>query len=150
MNTDAPNVEDIHILHIKERLSMSCIASFEDRSNIFHNRPFTLCKNDLDFSAKFDSVAVSESISSSSTINLSCAVWTNRVVVHKQVSLFLLPSIHEIYIVEKTNSCQYSTLSDLMSKRLKVSLFFDAAHSMSSGVVDFHVCHRAFWCSGRD
>ena len=61
-------------------------------------------------------------------------------VVHKQVSLFLLPSIHQISTLEKTNSCQHSTLSNLMSKHLKqVSLFFDAAHSMSSEVVDFHI-----------
>ena len=36
-------------------------------------------------------------------------------------------------------SCQNSTLSILMSKRPKqVSLFFDAAHSTSSEVIDFH------------
>ena len=48
-----------------------------------------------------------------------------------------------------TNSCQHSTLRNLMSKRLKqVSLFFDAAHSMSSDVVDLHVWFfSAFWCS---
>ena len=62
MNTHASNVEDINIHQIKERLSMSCIASFEEWSNIFRNRSFTLCKNDRDFSEKFDSVAVSESI----------------------------------------------------------------------------------------
>ena len=45
MNTDASNVEDINNHQIKERLSMSCIASFEDWSNIFRNRSFTLCKN---------------------------------------------------------------------------------------------------------
>ena len=72
-----------------------------------------------------DSATVSETISSS------------RVVVQKQVSLFLLPSIHQISTLEKTNSCQHSTLSNLMSKRQKqVSLFFDAAHSMSSEVID--------------
>ena len=32
MNTDASNVEDINIPQIEERLSMSCIASFEDWS----------------------------------------------------------------------------------------------------------------------
>ena len=59
------------------------------------------------------------------------------VVVHKQVSLFLLPSIHQISTLGKTSSCQHSTLSNLMSQRLKqVAPFFDAAHSMSSEVID--------------
>ena len=67
MNTDASNVEDINILQIIERLSMSCIASFEEWSNFLRNRSFTLFKNDRDFREKFDSVTVSESISSSMT-----------------------------------------------------------------------------------
>ena len=77
MNIDASNVEDINIHHIQECLLLSCVASFEDWSNIFRTRSFTLCKNDRDFCDRFDSVAVSESISSSSTINLSvCCVNT--------------------------------------------------------------------------
>ena len=71
MNTDASNVEDMNIPQIKERLSMSCIVSFEDWSKIFRNRSFTLCKNDRDFNERFDYVMVSESISSSSMTNLS-------------------------------------------------------------------------------
>ena len=71
MSKDASNVKDINIHQIIERLSMSCIASSGERSNIFRNRSFTLFKNDLDFRKKFDSAAVSESISSSMT-NLSC------------------------------------------------------------------------------
>ena len=70
MNTDATNVSDINIHQIKEHLSMSCIASSGERSNIFRNRSFTLFKNDHDLRERFDSVAVSESISSSMT-NLS-------------------------------------------------------------------------------
>ena len=70
MNTDASNVDDIIIHQIKERLSMSCIASFEEWSNIFSNRSFTLFKNDRDLRERLDSVAVSESILSSMT-NLS-------------------------------------------------------------------------------
>ena len=35
MNTDACNVEDINIPHVKECLSLSGVASFEDWSNIF-------------------------------------------------------------------------------------------------------------------
>ena len=62
--------------HIKERLSMSCIVSFEKWSSIFRNRSFTLCKNDRDFSERFDSVAVPESISSSSMTNLFVS-WVN-------------------------------------------------------------------------
>ena len=71
MNTDASDVEGINIPQIIERLSMSCIASFEDWSNIFRDRSFTLFKNDRDLRERFDSVAVSESLSSSSMTNLS-------------------------------------------------------------------------------
>ena len=71
MNGDASNVEDINIHQIKERLSMSCIASFEDWFNIFRTRSSTLCKNDRDFNEMSDSVTVLESISSLSMTNLS-------------------------------------------------------------------------------
>ena len=65
MKTDACNVEDINIHHFKEWLLLSCVASFEDWCN----------ENDLDFNDMSDSVTVLESISSSSTINLSvCCV----------------------------------------------------------------------------
>ena len=75
MKIDASNIEDINIHHIKECLLLSCVASFEDWSNIFRTRSFTLCKNDLDFNERSDSVTVLESISSSSTMNLSvCCV----------------------------------------------------------------------------
>ena len=50
---------------------MSCIASFENWSDIFRTRSFTLCKNDCDFNDRSDSVTVLESILSSSTITLS-------------------------------------------------------------------------------
>ena len=87
-----------------------------------------------------DSASVSESISSSSTIKFSVCCANKPGGCFFQVSLFLHPSIHQMSTLEKTNSCQHSTLSNLMSKRLKqVSLFFDAAHSMSAEVVDFHV-----------
>ena len=76
MKTDASNVEHINILHIKECLLLTCVASCEDRSNIFRTRSFTLFKNDRAFSERFDSVAVSESISSSSMTNLSVS-WVN-------------------------------------------------------------------------
>ena len=71
MITDASNVEDIKHCHIKEFLLLSCVSSFEDWSNIFRTRSFTLCKNDLDFNDTSDSVTVLKSKSSSSTINLS-------------------------------------------------------------------------------
>ena len=50
---------------------MSCIASFEDWTNILRNRSFTLCKNDRDFSERFDSVSISSSMT-----NLSVS-WVN-------------------------------------------------------------------------
>ena len=71
MNTGASNVEDMNIHHIEECLLLSCVASFEDWSNIFRTRSFTLCKNDLDFHDMSHSATVLESVSSSSTINLS-------------------------------------------------------------------------------
>ena len=93
MNTDASNVEDINIHQIIKRLSMSCIASSGERSNIFRNRSFTLFKNDRDLGERFDSVAVSESKSSSMT-NLS---YTG------------------LSVLEKTTCRQCSILSSLMS-----------------------------------
>ena len=122
MKTDACNVEEMNILHIKERLLLSCVASFQDWSNIFRNRSFTLCKNDRDFSERFDSVAVSESIPSLSMTSLSP---------------FLLQTFHQISTLEKTTFRQYSILSSLM--RSQVSPFLVAAHSTSSEVFDFHV-----------
>ena len=71
MNTDASYVEHRNIPQIRDRLSMSCIKSSGEQSNIFRNRSFTLFKNERDLREKFDSVAVPESISSSTT-NLSC------------------------------------------------------------------------------
>ena len=82
MNTDASNVEDMNIHHIEECLLLSCVASFEDWSSIFRTRSFTLCKNDLDFYDMSDSATVLESMSSSSTINLSVCSANNWVVVH--------------------------------------------------------------------
>ena len=58
MKTDASNVEDINIFHIKECLSLSCVASCEDWSNIFRTRSFNLCKNDLDPNDNSDSASV--------------------------------------------------------------------------------------------
>ena len=55
MNTDASNVEDINIHHIRERLWMSCTASSEEGFNIFRTRSFNLCKNDRDLRERFDS-----------------------------------------------------------------------------------------------
>ena len=67
---DASNVEVINIRQIIDSLSMFCIASSEELSNTFRNRSVTLFKNDLDLGERFDSVPVSDSISSSMT-NLS-------------------------------------------------------------------------------
>ena len=71
MNTDACNVEDIKILFFSECLLLSCVASFEDWSSIFRTRSFTLFKNDQNCNDMSDSATVLESVSSSSTINLS-------------------------------------------------------------------------------
>ena len=78
MNTDASNVEDKNIHQIIERLSMSCIESSGERSNIFRNRSCPLFKNERHFRERLDSAAVSESISSSMT-NLSCTGLTVHV-----------------------------------------------------------------------
>ena len=138
---DASNVEDINIPQIEECLLLSCIASFEDWSNIFRSRSFTLCKNDLDFTEMSDSVTVLESISSSSITNLSVLCEQTCWLVHLQVSAFLLPALRQISTLEKTTFRQYSTLSSLMSKRpQQVSPFLDAAQSTSSEVIDFHIC----------
>ena len=64
-------VENINIHHIKECLLLSCLASFQNWSNIFRTRSFTLCKNDLVFNDMSDSATVLESASSSPAINLS-------------------------------------------------------------------------------
>ena len=61
----------LNIYQFKESLWMSCIESSGERSNIFRNRSSTLFKNELVSGEKFDSAAVSVSISSSMT-NLSC------------------------------------------------------------------------------
>ena len=75
MKTDACNVENRNIPHIEECLLLFCAAFFGDWSKIFRTGSFTLCKNDLDNNDMYDSAKVSESISSSSTINLSvCSV----------------------------------------------------------------------------
>ena len=75
MNTDASNVDDLNILHIKERWLLSCVASFEDWSWIFRTRSFTLFRNERDFRERSDPAAVSESTSLSWAINLSvCSV----------------------------------------------------------------------------
>ena len=135
MNTDASNVEDINIHQIIERLSMSCIESSGERSNIFRNRSFTLFKKDRDLRERFDSVTVSESISSSSMTNLSFSGFP----VHVMFSTF-----HQISALEKTTCRQCSILSSLMGERpSQVSLFLVAAHSTSSEVLsDFQI-----WCS---
>ena len=70
MKTDASTVEDINILQIIERLSMSCIESSGERFSIFRNRSVTLFMNEHDFREKSHSAAVSESFSISMTNSL--------------------------------------------------------------------------------
>ena len=115
---------------------LCCI--FEDWSWIFRTRSFTLCRNDQDFNDMSDSATVLESTSSSSTINLTvCRANKPGGCSLTGLPVLTLPSILQISTLEKTHSCHHSTLSILMSKRSKqISLFFDAAHSMSSEVID--------------
>ena len=56
-----------NIPQIIESLSMSCIDASGERVSIFRYRSFTQFKYDRDFKGRFDSAAVSESISSSMT-----------------------------------------------------------------------------------
>ena len=74
-----------------------------ERSNIFRNRSFTLFKNDRHLRERFDSVAVSESISSAMT-NLS----------YTGLTVFAL-TFQQISTLEKTTCRQCSILSSLMS-----------------------------------
>ena len=140
MNTDASSVEDINIPKINVCFCLVLhLLRIGPASFALDHSPcarMLVILNDMS-----DSVTVSESISSSSTKNPSVCCVTNRVVVHLQVSPFLLPTFHQICTREKTTVRQYSTLSNLMSKRPKqVSLLFDAAHSTSSEVLpDFQI-----------
>ena len=141
------NVEDINIPRVIERLSMSCIASSGERSNIFRNRSFTLCKNDLDFNDMSDSATVLESISSSSTINLSvcsankpgdCSL--NRSYFHHFIRfpllrrpLFVNISFWVVWWTSVQNRSHRSWL--LLSARAQKYLTFISGFP------------RAFWCS---
>ena len=113
MNRDASNVEDINIHHIGECVWLFCIASFEDWSNIFRTRSFTVCNNDRDFNESSESVAVLESIPSSSMTVSVLSERTGWLFTHGFP--FLLPTFHQISTLEKTTSRQYSILSSLMN-----------------------------------
>ena len=129
MKTDASNVEGMNIHQIIERLSMSCIVSSGERSNVFRNRSFTLFKNGRDLRERFDSVAVLESISSSMT-NLSSTGLP-----------YLCSTFHQISTLEKTTCRQCSILRSLMSQRpIRVSPCLFAAHLTNSEVrSDFQI-----------
>ena len=144
MNTDACDVEDINILHIKECLLLSCVASFEDWSNIFRTRSFTLCKNDLDFHDMSDSATVLESISSFSTMNLSvccenkpdgCSLTSLTVLTLIRFPLLRLVNIL-LWVTWGVSVLDKSPRSlMLLSPRAQKYMTF------TSGV------HRALWCS---
>ena len=110
---------------IKECLLLSCVASFEDWSSIFRTRSFTLCKNDLDFNDMSDSATVLESISSSSTINLSvCSV--NKL---GRCSLTDFPVLRCCLVHElRGNWLSYLVFTGL----------FDAVEASTSGVLSLH------------
>ena len=150
MITNASSVEGLYIHHIKECVLLSCVASFEDWSNIFRTWSFTLCKNVLDFNDLSDFATVLESISSSSMTNLSvccankpggCSLTRSHCsYFHKFIRFPLLrrPILVSIplWVIWWVSV---------------VSLFFDVAQSTSSEVIDFHTWFfpRAFWCSRR-
>ena len=75
MNTDAFQCRRHKHSPNQRKFVDVCIACSEEWPNIFRNRSVTQCKNDRDFSERSDSVAVSESISSSMA-NLSVS-WAN-------------------------------------------------------------------------
>ena len=56
MNTDACNVEDMNVDQIGECSSLSCVAYYDNWSNIFCTRSFPLCKNDREFNETSDSL----------------------------------------------------------------------------------------------
>ena len=100
MYTDASNVEDINISQIIERLSMSCIASCEEWSNIFRNH--SPCSRMIVISEK-------------GSILWRCqSPYHHRwQTCHLRVSPFLLPTCHQISTLEKTTCRQCSILSSL-------------------------------------
>ena len=138
MNTNASNVEDIkHAPNHRTFVNvLHCI--FWKMVNIFRNRSFALCKNDLDFVDMSDSAMVFEShIVIINNKSVRVLREKNRLVIHSQVSPFMLPTLHQISTLEKTTFRQHFNLS---SKRpSQVSLFLVAAHSTSSEVFDFQI-----------
>ena len=76
MNKDASTVEDVDIHQMMERLLMSCIGSSGEPFSIFRKSIVHFLKNGRDLKEKFDSAAMSESISSSSMTSLSES-WVN-------------------------------------------------------------------------
>ena len=107
MNTDASNVEDINMLLIIERLSMSCIASSGRWSIIFRNRSLTLCNNDRDFSERFEFCGGARAHIIVIDDKLVCVLGE---LVHPRASPFLLPTFHQISTLEKTTCHQINVL----------------------------------------
>ena len=125
MNTDASDVEDMIIPEIKECLLLSCVAFFEEWSNIFRTRSFTLCKNHRDINGRSGSVAVLESISSSSMTNLSVC-WVNKLAGCSFTGLSVLGccSFHEL----RSNWLSYLVFPGLCH----------AVEASTSGVLSLH------------
>ena len=144
---------------------MSCIESSGERFSIFRNRSFTLFRNERDFNDMSDSATVLESISSSSTKNLSvCSVnkpggcsltslpvlreRSDSVTVSESISIsmtnsldtqaspYLFSTFHQISALEKTTCRHCSILRSLMIQpALRVSPYLFAAHLTSSEVL---------------
>ena len=142
MKTD---VEDINIHQIIERLSMSCIESSGEPSS----RSFTLFKNDHDFRERFDSAAVSESISSSKTNssstslsvlapNISPRFPLLRRPFHRQYSILsideLAPNTSLVVLV----CCSFNELNGTWLSDLVFHGLSDAAEASTSGFLTLH------------
>ena len=140
MNRDTSNVEDINIAHIKECLLLSCVASLRigPASFALNHSPCARMIWILTTCLILRRCWSPYHRHQYKSVRVLCEQtgW----LFNDRVSLFLLPSIHQISTLENTNSCQHSTLSNLMSERPQhVSLFLDATQSMSSEVIDFHI-----------
>ena len=116
---------------------MSCIESSGGRFSIFRNRSLTLFKNERDFKEKFDSVAVSESISISITNSLDTGftVLVFDISAETQLRKSLFVSI-PFWVVSWASAHYRSHRSCL--------LLVPRAQRYLTFISGFH---QAFWCS---
>ena len=142
MNTDGCNVEDITFTSLNNLCYCLVLHLLRIGPTSFALDHSPLCKNDLDFNDKSDSMTVLESIHIIVINNKSV-----RVPCEPTGWLFINNSprsdLHHFIrfpTLEKTIFRQHSTLNSLMSKRpSQVSPFLGAAQSTSSEAFDFHI-----------